>query len=310
MMVNHLKYVLISFLVASFATSCNGDVFLDGHEMPDETNITLEGDGGETEIGVQTKGLEWIGIDHYSDDLGFKFYNREGKLVKEECPVMDLALIRYENRWMMYDLTIDNGRIVFHSKENSYGDTLSVTIRLRYDYTVKFINIELCPGQESEAVNITYDQEIIETTIPYKSYRTFRINNNSQSTQYVEIDPYAGFQAHGIVEPSENWARIKKIKLKLPTDVDGTWCLGNEMEVVPEVTFNYTPKNLNVKEKVEIPPESTTYIRTAVTMSKAKSRGTIEYVNPLSGRTFSTHFTCEAVEPTGYEIITTSDEYE
>lgn len=309
MMINHLKYVPILFLVACFVTSCNDDVFLDGHEMPDETNITLDGDGGEAEIGIQTKGLEWIGIDHYSDDLGFKFYNREGEQVKEECPATELALIHYENRWKMYDMTIDNGRIVFHNIENSFGSTLSVTVRLRYDYTVKFINIELLPGQESEVVNITYDPEIVTTTVPYKSYRTYRTYNESPSAQYMEIDPYAGAQSRGIVEPSEYWARIKNIKLTLPTNVDGTWRLGNEMEVTPNVTFIYTPKNLNAKEKVEIPPKSTTYIRTAVTMSRAKSRGTIEYVNPVSGRTFSTQFTCEVAEPTGYEIITTSDEY-
>lgn len=309
MMVNHLKYVLISFLVACFATSCNGDVFLDGEEMPDETNITLEGDGGETEISVQTKGLEWIGIDHYSDDTGFKFYNHEGKQVKEECPVTELALIHYENRWMMYDMTIDNGRIVFHSTENSYGEPLNVTVRVRYDYTVKFINIELLPGKESEVVNITYDQEIIATTLPNMSYGTLKVNNGSSSTQYVEIDPYVAAQSHGLVEPSESWVKTRSIKLTLPTYVDGKWWLGNEMEILPGAAFYYTSANRDVKEKIAIPPKSTTYIHTSVTMSRAKSRGTIEYINPVSERKFSTQFTCDVIEPTGYEI-TTSDEYE
>lgn len=304
MMVNYLKYVPLLLLAVCFVTSCNNDVFIDGPEMPYETTETVEGDGGEVSFWIQTKSLKSISIDHYSDDLGFSFFNHKGEQVKEECPASELARIHYENRWNIFDMTVDGDRVTFHNIENCRSDMVSRTIRLQYDYTVKFVHINILPGKPTEIIGTTYNPEIYVDKAQYVTYRTLRVSNASSQTTQVGVKPYMTVQSSCTVESKAIWSHFIKANIAVPTYTDGRWCMGDERYLSLSSNEVYVSANSDVTEIVDVPANSTMSIVTTVIMSKAKSGGTIEFLNPVSGRRFSTEFTCEVMEPIDYTIST------
>ena len=293
--------IVFSLIISLVISACNSDVFIDGPDSPTEKEFYIEGDGGEISFNISRKGLVRISIDHVSDDRGYTYYNSNGEEIPEKSPVSELARIHYENRWIMYDVEIEGDKLTFKSIENCQ-DILNHTIRLEYDYTTRFILVNTTAGLQTEVLRVEYDKTLGNIDNSQTRTKTLTVNNSSSNPTTIGIKPYIGIQSAGIVEPEERWARYLKLKMPVPTFVEGKWLLTDDKEITLASSLYYFTPDWDISTDVEIPANKKADILTTVTMSKLNAHGMIEYVNPISERHFTTSFTCTFVEPIDYDI--------
>ena len=97
---------IIIFTILLTATSCNDDIFTD-RTTPTQNEITIDGDGGSHTIKIQTKGLQWIGIDTYGGNPGITCYDKTGSIIPPESPASETARINLTSPLAIFDIYIN-----------------------------------------------------------------------------------------------------------------------------------------------------------------------------------------------------------
>ena len=62
---------LLTLLIASIASSCNSDIFIERENLPDITDITLDGNGEQWSSAFSRKGLTRIHVDSYATSYDY-----------------------------------------------------------------------------------------------------------------------------------------------------------------------------------------------------------------------------------------------
>lgn len=298
------RLIPIIILLSLSLGACNSDIFIDGPVLPEESFVTIDGDGGEASFTIPVKGLKYVSIDRMSDEARyFTWYNKAGDVIPEYSPASELHEIVFETQIIMFTLTLDGSHLHFKSIENCSMNEYNEIIRLEYDYGTRFININILPGRKREVAKVDYQGSLTITPdaeIKERSYITY--NNSSAVAQRMKIWPYLNFQATAVVNAAQSWAKYETIDMPLPVFEDGEWKLRQVDDVM---IGSYCLLNFDdeaEEDEVIIPPHSNVRIITIVTLSSAEGYGSITFRNPVSGRESSTIFTCKTKWPTSYDI--------
>lgn len=284
-------------------TACNGDLFVDKVDIPPMTEVAIEGDGGEYHFPFPAKGLKQISVDLFGDrNLTYLGHDGEELDPKLASPA-DLVEIRYTSVLLSYSIQVKTNSLTVHTLENAASEAQQVTVRLSYDYEVKFLVLNIEAGKPLEMVRMEYDERL-EVTDRYKtkSKKTRFANNTSQTQRVKSTNPYMGFQGVIFVTPAEQWADYQNVCMTLPTYTEGKWTWGRAKDIQLKSSFYYQPKSWSEEKYVEIPPNSIVDIVTDVYFSKAVSHGQMTFRTPTSGRLHTTRFEAETIEPVDYEV--------
>ncbi len=295
---------IIIFTILLTATSCNDDIFTD-RTTPTQNEITIDGDGGSHTIKIQTKGLQWIGIDTYGGNPGITCYDKTGNIIPPESPASETARINLTSPLAIFDIYINGNKLTFHSTENVTNQSNHIAITLEYEHTLEFINVYASPGTPQQLSEFEYAMEQIsvdnnaKTDISANTY-----TNKGGMPMRAELRPYIGQQAWVELEPEYSFANYINISVPLPTHSDGKWILSDEKQIMTASKRYYMPDAVDrmFKVPIEVPPYSTITATCRITYSKAVVPFKMTIINPVSGRQFTTRGTCTATEPVNYDI--------
>lgn len=281
---------------------CNDEVFVD-RDLDADRECTIDGDGGSATFTIATKGLESLTIDHFSDSKGITCYNRAGEEIPEKSPFGELARINWTGTSFILDVYIDGRDIEIVSTENSSEMELEFTVRLTYDYTTRFIIVKVAPGQPGQLKRLEYTAGF-EITDNYETRLASRerYTNNSSLTQEAILRPYLGMRASCTVTPAQQWARYLRVSMPLPQPDGADWTLGAPVDVEFNHTMYFYTHDQRETVTVEIPPHSDVIVSCRVPFTRVIAYGIVEYFRPMSGRVYSSKFTCVRTEPADYEI--------
>ena len=297
-------YRLVIFAILLTAASCNDDIFID-RTNPSSSEITIDGDGGRHTIKIQTKGLQWIGIDTYGSNSGITCYDKTGNIIPPESPASEKARINLTTPISIFDIYIDGNRLTFHSTENVANQTNHIDIRLEYGHTMEFINVYASPGKPQQLTGFEYAIE--KTSVDNNAKTDISTNtytNKGSIPINVELLPYIGQQAWVELVPESSFANYLDISAPLPTLSGGKWVLSGEKQIMTASKRYYIPDAIDrmMKVPIEIPPYSTTTATCRITYAKAVIPFKMTITNPVSGRQFTTRGTCTAIEPANHDI--------
>ena len=282
-------------------TACNGDLFVDKVDIPPMTEVAIEGDGGEYHFPFPAKGLRQISVDLF-DDRNLTYLGHDGEeLDPKLASPADLVEIRYTSVLLSYSIQVKTNSLTVHTLENATSEAQQVTVRLSYDYEVKFLVLNIEAGKPLEMVRMEYDEHL-EVTDRYKTKsKKTRFANNTSQTQRVK-STNVGFQGVTLVTPAEQWADYQNICMTLPTYTEGKWMLGSAKDIQLKTSLYYNLKSWSEEKYVEIPPNSIVDIVTEVYFSKAVLHGQMTFRTSTSGRLHTTRFEAETIEPVDYEV--------
>lgn len=291
----------LTMVVVCFS-ACNGDVFIDGPDLPQDNFVTIEGDGGSARMEIPVRGLQLITIDNISSSSAFTYYNRSGEIVGEDCPASELARISFESMSLSYYITFERDILTFTGVENMSESEVNIILRLEYDYMTRFITLSLLPGKPMEQVSVRYDPTYMyEDSAMFKTY-SMRVSNGSSNPATIQVSPFLNQNGAYIVEPDVLWARYSRVEMPVPIYKEGKWMLSDVF------AFNMSERNANylgdetLSVPVSVPPMSICEVETELIFAKAIATGTITFEAPVSGRQMSVGFRCESLQPVSYNL--------
>lgn len=296
-------YLALLLIVTSLLLpSCNNEIFVD-NQIPQETEIVLDGDNSRHSISFDTKGLQHITFDLTAENL-LTYYDKDGDIIPSKSQASDIARINYTTNLTMLDITINDGRMTLHCTEHSDFSPLSLTLRLEYEYITTFIILHILPGEPFEFVGLNYAIDHSETT-SYSKKSTIHSANESEHTMTIEVQPFLPHQASIIFVPNDNWAKYLSASVCHPTFSDETWIISDKEKTIKFNTNEYyTPSGIDRKltTMVDIPPRTVVDIVCEVFYSSIKIPYHAIFRNPISKRQHISTGTCYVSEPTTYQI--------
>lgn len=290
-------------VILTLLTGCNNDIFIEGPDLPQDTYAVVEGDGGEVSFTISTTGLESVSLDLMSDAEKYcVYYNYSGEIVDWNCPAYQLGKIVFDTG--MRSLTVDKigDRIFFTSSENAFGE-YNMTLRLEYDYTVKFINVKILPGQPVELLRVDYSTDTDITDIAETRTHRTGFTNNSSLPQIIEERPFLQAYASVLIEPDqhESWTRGETFTIPVLIYENGQWIF-KDTPIMPGTSYRYyRPDQMMVVHR-EIPAYSSVSIFTDITYTQAVTHGTMVFMAPVSERLQYVDFKSTSLYPTDYNI--------
>ncbi|MBD5225964.1 MAG: hypothetical protein HDS68_08425 [Bacteroidales bacterium] len=287
--------------IITLMSACNHDIFLDGPELPDYTYATVAGDGGTTSFEISTAGLTHITFDLFSDYSKYcTYYDRNGREIASDSPASELGSIVFENQYIGYELIKHGNKITFISIENSSSEN-HISIRLEYDYTVKFIEIDIERGKKLELIAVEYGElKINDAAETYTQW--FSYENDGPVSQIFYWYPYIRYQASTLVESPDQWIRGDFVTLSLPVYIDGEWKLMESESIrIGTRRTTYRP-DYKTPVPIEVPPYSSITLASDVLYSRCQIEGVMTFRNPVSKRQHTARFQCDALYPAANEI--------
>lgn len=290
----------IFFGLFLLASACNDDVFIENIDLPEHSEIAINGDEGYWSRAYNRKGLESI---HFSFSEGMKEYLRyfdmKGDEVDSDCPASELNNILYQDPLQSYSIGFYGDMIHVSSYYNSMRKDNYLTLLLDYDYGLtKEISIKITQG-ESYWTFTTYEGEmVLEENIDESSFRQSFVNNG-HIPQRMEIYPYRSSRCYDIVTLKPDWTKGLIVDMALPT-FDGEWFLREYSDVTLDERRDFTPSGYtSEKISVEVPANSKCTVTYTLHYTRAIQKGNM-FIH-TSGIQTEENVTCISVYPTNYD---------
>lgn len=305
-MVIRQLFTLVLWLSLMLCVSgCNSDVFLDEPDLPEETSVTIEGDGGEATVSIPTKALKCISFDMMSDEEKYcTYYNLQSEPVGRDVAPSQLGSIVFESNFVAFKIIKDGSRLTIRSICHTFDYTYHYTLRLEYDYGTRFINFDIIPGQPIILVGIDYNPQlhVIDDGQIVTSHT--RYANNTSRPLTVEVMPYLNRYATTLVEPDRDgeWVKYEILSMKVPVYNGSTWELAEQEGVKIGETLQYSVPHQMMTVPVTVPANSEVEIIKKVIFTAARNDGTITYENLQLGKRLKVNFTTTSYYPVDYEI--------
>lgn len=298
----HIPILLCAAALATAA--CNNDIFTDRNELPDFTDITVEGDGGQWSAPIVRDGLLRVYID-YSESVKpyVHYYDTDGNPADASCPASDLGSIVFENPVTFYSIGL-HGEMLYVTSNYNAAWTDNVTLHLEYDSGVtKLIHLTITQGEPLQLGFCIYDGEIVTEDNVAGQTHTQRFTNHSSIPQRMEIMPYRSSQCSDVATPAEEWAHKLTVDIPMLVYSGHEWqlqdftdiCLGDLRTFAPE---EYTDE----KFFVEVPPGVKATVTWTLHYSRASQQGRLDFYNAVTeSYTSDVRFECTALYPTSYD---------
>lgn len=291
-------------LLLALNSACNNDIFIDGPDLPWESNATVEGDGGSASFHFSTKSLESIELEIFSDPKGSTVYlDSKGETMPDGKDVARIAKIVYDNGCDRMEAILHKGNLKFISVENPTA-IKSAEIVLNYSYGSKYIYIDLTPGRPMEFIEpwSTCELDIIQSDRLKTFYHTF--TNDSPEEKTVDIYPY--WEAHAVTttHPTDyySWANEINVNMIVPAYENGEWTVDMLSNTLPYTTASFSRPDIFTPVTLSVAPNTTITATVTVFYSKATLTGSLLFRVPLSERIFSVGYTASTSYPISYTI--------
>lgn len=297
--------IFVTVAVFSLATSsCNKDVFVENDDLPQHTEVTLEGDGGQWSVPFSRNGLTHIYIiDCPENEKQYLTYlNLKGDLTGSYCDASDLKSINFENpaRWYSFGFA---GDMLYFSSNYNASTPYTVNLILEYNFGVdKLISINLTEGKPlrldfySPFGRIEIEEDIDQIT------RTTGLVNNSQLTQKLEIMPFSEAFCMDEITAEEAWADglVSRMPMLIYDGHQWTWeeyddiRIGEVRQFIPE---EFSDKKITVN----VPPNKTARVTYTLHYTRNRTEGEVGFYNPVADYLFHTNVTWTAVYATSFD---------
>lgn len=303
MIKQHLT-AITALCIVLLSPGCNNDVFLDEPDLPEITEATIEGDGGEAEFVIPTNGLEHVSLDVFSDNRQFcTYYNTAGDVADSKIPASELGRIVYESFFHKLEIIKNGKKLTIRSICETAQSNETWTLRLEYTYGVRFIDFTVLPGRPLSLSSITYTSRLDVNDNAQVKTRRVGCMNNSPHVLKTEEYPYLQADATTIVNVSKSnaWVESERVVMKVPAYENGEW-VAAEKTIQPGRTYRtYRPDQL-MKIEIDIPAYFDGTIITDVTYSRAEITGTMLFTNEILDLQRSVEFTATSLYPVSYEL--------
>lgn len=305
-MMKKLVSTLIAVCMLWGMSGCNSDIFLDEPDIPDGTSVTIEGDGGEAEYAVPTRGLKHISLDVFSESEKYCTYrNTSGEVIDRKSPAAQVGSIVFENDFTKLEILKSGGHLTVRSVCQTSQYEGSWTIRPEYDYGMRFIDVKVLPGKPRRLIDVRYSTGLkVTDKAEVRHKRLLGFKNDGSATQTYEAMPYLQETATFLIESAQkdSWVKGEKIVMDVPIYNNGTWQLEERADFYVGTPYRYYRPDQLLTEIVEIPPYSHVEIFADVTYSKAEASGTLTFLNEVLDRRLTVDFTATSYYPVSYEI--------
>lgn len=284
------------------AAGCNEDIFLDRNELPEYSEVCIDGDGGQWSTAFSRKGLSKISLDcNYQDREYITYYSSKGT-TDAGCPPSELESIIFENPARLHSIGFSGDMLYISSQYNAL-DTTRATLYLEYDYGVtKGINITVSAGEPLQIVTATYDGSMTIEENFEQGYHSRSLVNNSNITQKLTIMPYLSSSCGNIVEPSSEWMNGRSIDMAVPAYNGKEWTLReyNNFTLARRLTF--APSSYATEEfSIDVPAHTKAKVEYVLHYSRATQSGNILCYNRQSEQQIMLPFTATSIYATSYE---------
>jgi len=284
-------------------SACNSDVFIDGKELPDYSEFTIDGDGGYMSTAFSRDGLTAI---RFEDSVAMAeyltYYDTKGHRTDAFCPVSELGSIGYDTPVQYYTIGFTGEMLYVSSLYNATGFKKSITLFLEYDYGVtKKIHITIIQGK-TLTCSSWYDGElIIDEDFEQITHRTGFVNN-SHIAQRMEVMPYISSDCSDFVVPEQNWAKGLIVDMPLLTYNGNGWMLKDCKDIRLDEWRTFSPFEYSMEKIiVEVPADTKCTVTYTLHYTKATQTGKLFFYNQACDFGSESGFTCTAIYPTNYE---------
>ncbi len=296
------------FLILACAltlSGCNGDIFLDEADVPEVENLTIEGDGGEATFNVSMKDLEHFGFDLMSSSMKYcNYYNAAGDVIDPSSPASEVSRIVFETNFTKLELSRVGSKFTVRSICQTFRNPSHWTIRLEYGYGVRFIDLEILPGQAIQLTKVIYNNDwVIEDRAKVSTFRD-GYTNDGPLPQSFTIFPYINELASILVEPEsyESWTKGQYFTMPVPKYVNGEWKIEMVDGIRPDSKYTYEGPDRFTKIDIEVPEYSSVNIFTEVIYTGVKVSGEMVFRNEILDKTFTEKIKVTSLYPVNHEI--------
>lgn len=302
MMKKYITYIL-AVLTSSFITACNNDIFTDVYDLPEVTDITIKGDGGEWSAPFSRKGLTQIHIDYNSNEKEYvRYYNSKGDEVNSDCPASELGSIVYENPRTWYSIGFV-GEMIYISSH--YNASLYADFSILFDYEsgdTKNINVTITEGEKLSVVSWTTNDNLrLEENFSQSTHVT-SMTNNSSITQKLELMPFLNSRCSDMVMPADKWARGLTVDIPMLTYDGNEWTWAEYKDIEIGGRRDFTPSRyLDKKIVVDVPPYKKAKVSYKLIYTRATQDGVIIFTNNIAEQNYDVPVTWTSVYATSYE---------
>ena len=297
--------------MAAVVMSCNNDIFIESDNLPNITDVTIEGDGGQWSTPYPRKGLKKISLglsDASSFNMPYVAYiGKNGKELDSDCSPSELESINCETPNLHFEICFDGDMIYVTSHYNAWYEQ-DVTLSLEYDHGVtKYINITIMEGARLELINAYATGDFILEEDVEKSTHTVSLTNNGHITQKLEIMPYLDARCSDEVYPKDYskdfW--INGFKADLPmlsyNGRDWYWRDYEDIRVGERRTFSPSAYGITDKIVIDVPPYAKAKVTYTLHYSRATEDGIMFLYNTVTDYKFVVDMTWTSKYATSYE---------
>lgn len=295
-----LPAVLFSLLISG----CNNDIFIENSDLPANTTIDIDGDGGGWSSPFSRDGLTRIYVDYAPEEIKYvTYYSVDGGIAEADCQPSRLQSIVYETPVLYYSIGFAGDMVYFYSDYN-VSDAVSFRLCFDYDYGVsKYIDVTIREGERMQRVsgwNLSGGMLIKENHD--KTTHITSLTNNSKLVQKLEILPFSESVCSDIVSPADHWAQMLTLKIPMLTfdGQDWVWVENDDIQLGMRRAFVPT-RYLNKKITVEVPPETKATVTYTLYYALASQKGVLHLFNPVVGQDFEEEVTWSSIYATHYD---------
>lgn len=299
-----LLYTAALLILAVTLTGCNSDIFIEdtGFDNNGEQTATIDGDGGSATFTIPVKGLVGISFDVTSSAARYcTYYSINGGRVHPGVPASELGMIVFDNDCLGYSLTKNGDRLTVESQASPFYSH-QVVVRLEYDYTTRFIIVNVKEGRPIEFLGVTYNSGLDVTDNAKVITRSSTFRNNSSLQQTYDIYPYLQEQASILIDnlPYESWVKSEQLTMPVPVMEDGKWTLRDKEGIRPGTAYKYMRPDYDMTETIDIPAYTAVNILTYITYSMATAPCTLTFCNRALDRKIEIDCTVISYYPVSY----------
>ncbi|MDE6340980.1 MAG: hypothetical protein K2K93_01555 [Muribaculaceae bacterium] len=296
----NLSWIVSIVLLVS---ACNDSIFVDDTDLPDDTHVLLEGDGGEWSAAYSRHGLKRILFDYsYGYDEYLTYYDVNENPVEADIDPSQLKSIVYENPLRHYSIVFDGDMIYITSHYNaSFAD--SFDLRLVYDSgTTKSINVQVEQGAQVERGFWQPSGDLkINENIEHETHRS-SLTNNSSLVQKLEIMPYLDARCSDVANPAGQWALGLNLTMPMLSyhNDEWVWILYDDIRLGHKRIF-VSSWSADDKIVVEVPPHKKAIVTYTLNYSLATEAGKVQFHFPNDDRYYEEEVTWISIYATGYD---------
>ncbi len=286
------------------ASGCNHDVFVDGPVLPANMSATIEGDGGEVEFAIPSKGLVSFGFSFTDDNKEYyTYYNDQGDVIADSSPVAEIHRIVYDDGIYRQELERTDTGLLFRSFANPIGQMVR-TIRIKYDYAVTDIRVTVLPGKPMEFEQVIYNSDMIVTDTSEVHSHLTEFVNDSPISKEEKLMPYVNTVQTVTVNPvsTGRWVERLAFDMEVPFYEDGIWSFRRKSDIVPGREILYYMPDRFLQVGVTVEALSWVDVFTDMAYTRADAEGIMIFRNPTLDTRVEVGFNCISQSPSGYDI--------